>query len=432
MLKNRSFQHPQARRLVRSCATLRDGFGRVVKKTQQLAPFTGTTASPAGAVKSVQYSYATSSTGQGPGTGQQDSLTYPNGTKVSYLYSAAGQITQFNWGANPLITDLSYTPLGQPASWNWQFADTSATTVLPAVRVYDTAGRVVQTELGSYTYDSAGRITSLSQVLAKPANTTSTSTAITTATAVYTIGYDSMGRISTFARAAGAGAANTAPLAAQSASFTYDVNGNRLSSIQTTGSGASAQTTRRTYTVDPASNRILSFTQTQLAGTATTGGATSNVNYSFDANGSLLRDGLRSYEFDAANRLGNVTTGVGIDAPTTRYVHNALGQRVFKTEPLYAPVSSGSNPADPGVMQTLANFFASLWGGSTTTAAPSASEKLGYTYYYDEDGSLLYEQGSGGANSGGSAHYVYLPTPAGPMPIATYTGSKTMRCIPTT
>jgi RHS repeat-associated protein len=75
-------------------------------------------------------------------------------------------------------------------------------------------------------------------------------------------------------------------------------------------------------------------------------------------------------------------------------------------------------------MQTLANFFASLWGGNTTTAAPSASEKLGYTYYYDEDGSLLYEQGSGGANSTGSSHYVYLPTPAGPMPIATYTGSK--------
>jgi RHS repeat-associated protein len=144
----------------------------------------------------------------------------------------------------------------------------------------------------------------------------------------------------------------------------------------------------------------------------------------FDVNGAMTKDGLRSYEFDAANRLGNVTTGTGPDAPTTRYVHNALGQRVFKTEPLFAPVSSGSNPADPGVMQTLANFFASLWGGNTTTAAPSASEKLGFTYYYDEDGSLLYELGSGGANSTGSSHYVYLPTPAGPMPIATYTDNK--------
>ena len=210
---------------------------------------------------------------------------------------------------------------------------------------------------------------------------------------------------------------------AKSASFTYDANGNRLTSIQTTGQGTASSTTRRTYTVDATSNRILSFTQTQLAGTATTG-ATSAVNYSYDANGALLKDGLRSYEFDAANRLADVTTGTGVDAPTTRYVHNALGQRLFKTEPLYAPVSSGSNPADPGVMQTLANFFASLWGGNTTTAAPSASEKLGFTYYYDEDGSLLFEQGSGGANSTGSSHYVYLPTPAGPMPIATYTGSK--------
>jgi RHS repeat-associated protein len=210
---------------------------------------------------------------------------------------------------------------------------------------------------------------------------------------------------------------------AKSASFTYDGNGNRLTSIQTTGQGTASSTTRRTYTVDATSNRLLGFTQTQLAGTATTG-ATSAVNYTHDANGALLKDGLRSYEFDAANRLADVTTGVGIDAPTTRYVHNALGQRLFKTEPLFAPVSSGSNPADPGVMQTLANFFASLWGGNTTTAAPTVSEKLGYTYYYDEDGSLLYEQGSGGANGTGSSHYVYLPTPAGPMPIATYTGNK--------
>ena len=118
------------------------------------------------------------------------------------------------------------------------------------------------------------------------------------------------------------------------------------------------------------------------------------------------------------------TTGAGIDAPTTRYVHNALGQRLFKTEPLFAPVASGSNPADPGVMAALVSFFTSLWGGNTSLAAPSTAEKLGYQYFYDEDGSLLYELGAGGANSVGSAHYVYLPTPAGPMPIAAYTGNR--------
>jgi RHS repeat-associated protein len=138
----------------------------------------------------------------------------------------------------------------------------------------------------------------------------------------------------------------------------------------------------------------------------------------------LLSDGLRRYEYDAANRLANVTTGIGVDAPTTRYVHNALGQRLFKTEPQFAPVASGSNPADPGVIQSLLNFFGILWDGSTTPLAPSVSDKLGFQYYYDEDGSLLYEAGTGGASSTGSAHYVYLPTPNGPMPIAFYNGSR--------
>jgi RHS repeat-associated protein len=396
---------------------LRDGFGRITKKTQQLAPFTSGTA------KTVQYSYASSPTGQGAGNGLVSSITYPNGSKLSYVYSAAGQITGLNWGANPLVTGIQYTPLGQPSAWNWEFADTSATTVVPASRVYDTAGRLVQNELGQYTYDSAGRITSLTQQLYKPSNTTTSSTAITATTAVYSIGYDSLGRISSFSRAGGSGAASTAPLATQTAVFTYDANGNRLSSIQTTGGGATGQTTNRSYTVDPAGNRLLGFSQTLSTGTAT-GGATANISYQYDANGSLLKDGLRSYEFDAANRLADVTTGAGIDAPTTRYVHNALGQRLFKTEPQFPPVASGSNPNDPAVIQILTNFFASLWGGTTTTATPSAGEKLGYQYCYDEDGNLLGEIGAGGSQSTGNAFYVYLPTPSGPMPIAAVINAK--------
>jgi RHS repeat-associated protein len=179
----------------------------------------------------------------------------------------------------------------------------------------------------------------------------------------------------------------------------------------------------------PAYPRMCPHARRRTVCTAT--GAASAVNYQYDANGAMTNDGLRRYEFDAAGRLANVTTGAGVDAPTTRYVHNALGQRLFKTEPQFAPVSSGSNPADPDVMQALIDFFGSLWGSSptststaSTVAAPTAGDKLGFQYYYDEDGSLLYEQGTGGAQSTGSAHYVYLPTPAGPMPIATYTGSK--------
>jgi RHS repeat-associated protein len=397
---------------------LRDGFGRVIRKTQQLAPFT------AGTAKNIQYTYASGPTGNG--TGQLASITYPNGTKVSYVFSPAGQISQVNWGNNPLVANIQYTPLGLPASWDWQFADTTTTTSLTASRAYDTAGRVVATELGTYTYDAAGRITSLTQQLAKPANTTVGNSATTTTVATFTIGYDSLGRITSMARAAGTGAANTAPLPAQLATFTYDANGNRLTSSQSTGTGTTRLTANRSYSVTPASNQIQSFSQTLLSGTATSG-VSSSVNYQTDANGAMLSDGLRRYEHDAANRMANVTTGIGVDAPTTRYVHNALGQRLFKTEPQFAPVATGSNPSDPGVLQTLLGFFSNLWGSTGTATAsitPSAADKLGFAYYYDEDGSLLYEAGTGGASSTGSAHYVYLPTPAGPMPIAFYNGSR--------
>ncbi len=392
----------------------RDGFGRVIKKTQQLAPFA------TGTAKSISYSYASAATGQGNGAGQMDSITYPNGTKVSYLYSAAGQISQINWGTTPLITNIQYTPLGQPASWAWEFADTSATTVLTATRAYDSAGRVIATELGSFGYDSAGRITSLTQQLAKPSNTLVTSTAVTTASASYTISYDSLGRITSFARAAGLGAASTAPWPAHTATFSYDANGNRLASLHTSGSGATASSTNRSYSVGASSNQLLGWSQTQQVGG--NAGVSSSVNFGYDANGSLINDGLRRYEFDAAGRLAAMTTGALDSSPTTRYVHNALGQRLFKTEPQYPPAAGDEN--DPTFMASLLAFFSQLWGGNTGAANPSAAEKLGYQYYYDEDGSLLYELGSGGANSTGAAHYVYLPTPAGPMPVAFYNGSR--------
>ncbi len=102
---------------------------------------------------------------------------------------------------------------------------------------------------------------------------------------------------------------------------------------------------------------------------------------------------------------------------------------MFKTEPLYSstPASGSSNKnlnnllADddepqgepPGLIQQILSFFSKLWSPSTSDA-----EKLGYSYVYAEDGSLLGEYGSGGSNSTGTAQYIYLPTASGPMPIA--------------
>ncbi|RQO62758.1 hypothetical protein DBV14_03620 [Variovorax sp. KBW07] len=141
------------------------------------------------------------------------------------------------------------------------------------------------------------------------------------------------------------------------------------------------------------------------------GASNTSVTYGYSANGDLVSDGLRSYTYDAEGRLGASTTGATDVSPTTRYAHNALGQRVFKTEPLYPP--SHGNAADPGFMQSLVAFFTKLWNPSTSQA-----EQLGYAYVYDEQGTLIAEVGSGGTSSAGQAQYIYLQTANGPMPVA--------------
>ncbi|MEI2678866.1 MAG: hypothetical protein V9G29_13965 [Burkholderiaceae bacterium] len=53
------------------------------------------------------------------------------------------------------------------------------------------------------------------------------------------------------------------------------------------------------------SNRLLGFSQTltQVRGTRTISTANSNVNYTLDAAGNLTSDGLRTFEYDEANRM---------------------------------------------------------------------------------------------------------------------------------
>ncbi|MBV7541896.1 RHS repeat domain-containing protein [Acidovorax sp. sic0104] len=144
----------------------------------------------------------------------------------------------------------------------------------------------------------------------------------------------------------------------------------------------------------------------------------------------LLGDGLVSYQYDSEGRMESATTGQGADAPQTKYAHNGLGQRVFKTEPLYSsaaakPASTktlanlladddeGGQTEQPGFIEQFKAFLSKLWSPATSDA-----EKLGWSYVYGEDGTLLGEYGSGGANSAGTAQYLYLPTASGPMPIA--------------
>lgn len=75
-----------------------------------------------------------------------------------------------------------------------------------------------------------------------------------------------------------------------------------------------------------------------------------------------------------------------------------------------APQGSTTSPS---VTDSLKGFFTRPWSPGAIDA-----EKLGSAYMYDEQGNLLSETGTGGANSTGSTEYIYLPTANGPMPIA--------------
>ena len=386
----------------------RDSFGRILSKTQQVndnpaAPGTYTT----------RYTYST-----GPNKGELASITYPSGLKAIYSRSASGQITGistqapgFNKPTVPFVSAISYTALGQPKAWNWANGAS-------AVRTFDADGRMTSNELASYTFDAASRITGITQNLWASRTVTQV---IGTATAVVTeryltpltwqAAYDSRNRLTGFSRPG-----------AQT-SYTYDANSNRLTSIDQTISDTNASggfevadtalTTNQTLNLQSASNRLLGFTQTltRVQGSRTLATTNSAVNYALDANGNLTSDGLRSFEYDAANRLAKVRILKDGEAASINYLTNAQGQQVFKSEPKPDQYLPEQSQLGTGFINWLKTSFGWLYAKAQTNAS------LGSAYMY-ADGQLpgwavLGEYDNGSASGAGRTEYLWLPTEDG-------------------
>ncbi|RYF43116.1 MAG: hypothetical protein EOO27_44590 [Comamonadaceae bacterium] len=145
---------------------------------------------------------------------------------------------------------------------------------------------------------------------------------------------------------------------AQSA-FAYDANGNRTSGTEQRTADTDldglydaddfVRTTVTQLSIEASSNRLLGLTlvtttqpQGQAGPTRTVG---ANIAYYLDANGSLTYDGQRELQYDSTGRLSAVRITRDQDSASVRYLHNALGQRVFKSEP-----KSDGAPADPAVV----------------------------------------------------------------------------------
>ena len=356
-----------------------DGLGRIASKVQSLRN---------GESQTLRYTYAAG--------GQIASISYPSGRIVSYQ-SAAGRVTGISMAASskdsvkPFISAITYTALGQAKSWAWASGDAAS-------RTFDADGRMAANELASYSFDPASRITDISQNLYAAGGALKATR--------FKISYDRRDRVIAFQQDS---AADT---------FAYDANGNRTlstSTVQTSDGDHDADniavTSQRQWNVDPASNRLLGFTlqmtRTNPQGKTESSTSTS-VNYGIDVVGNQTTDGRKTYGIDASGRFATLSQGTGRDRQSMLYLHNALGQRVFKSE----FTSEDYEPSEEDLGKDYVTWLKSRFGWMFA-AKKDERMKLGTAYVYDEDGNIMGETGNGGARSNGTTDYIWLPTPAG-------------------
>ena len=112
------------------------------------------------------------------------------------------------------------------------------------------------------------------------------------------------------------------------------------------------------------------------------------------------------------------------EASKITYLHNALGQRVFKSEPQVAQTAPSQTELGVDFITWLKSNFGWLF------AQAQANATLGQSYVYDDANlgstpNLLGEYGNGGTKSAGRIEYIWLPTEDGQsIPIGIYKGGR--------
>lgn len=398
--QTRSFNYDASGNVIRiddtsgSTAYTRDLQGRVLSKAQVVNDnSSGPSQYP------LQYSYS---------GGDLAAISYPSGLQV-LLRRTAGRVTGIDIQPAPkagkaqpitaFVSALAYSALGAPKSWAWRTGDSAS-------RSFDADGRMTQSEIASYQYDAASRITGITQSLWASGPKVNGGVSQYQTSITWSAGYDSRNRLTSLART---GAAST---------YQYDANSNRLAAVETTGSTLDlegqfdadnvTQNVGQATNLQATSNQLLGFSQTTTTTSGTTtSSVTSQVAYGLDANGALTSDGLRTFVYDASGRLAKAEVFNNGEGATISYWHNALGQRVFKSEPQAEQLPPKQQSLDKSFIKWLETTFGWLF--------PSGNAKgtLGMAYVYDEQGNLLGEYDNGSAQGRGATEYIWLPTEQG-------------------
>jgi RHS repeat-associated protein len=259
----------------------------------------------------------------------RDGLSYTTG----YQYNTANQLTQITYPVSLRVLNINHDDKGRLSSIADQYR-----TYLSNL-VFNPAGQVSSHSYGngvaeSFTYNNRMQV--------------STQTATVGGNTRMGLTYDYQAQAGQ--SGVGTTAGNSGQLmavnnnstiggTAESASFTYDLQGRLVTSNQTTN-GASAQRRfsydrwgNRTGMWDAVSggNQIQSITLQQSGGAPTnriqsvTSGST--LNYSYDAAGNVLSDGVHTYTYDAENRLRSADWGASNQAA---YIYDYASRRIKK------------------------------------------------------------------------------------------------------
>ncbi|QNP59937.1 RHS repeat protein [Paenacidovorax monticola] len=365
----------------------RDALGRVTRKTQTLA---------GGDTRSVATTYVPA--GQG-GAGGVQTITYPSGQQLTHQYDATGRLTALHWGGQPLLTGITWNPLGQPTGWQWSgFAQApGSANPLSEQRSYTTAGQLASTGLLELDWDSAGRVAQIRQEHLLPgASGTAPQQALITS--VHT--YDSVGRLTASAHSAAPGLvlptgwslADT--LGPTSMGYAWDSNGNRTQASYSAATATGTSTLQRVYQVASGSNRLQGYSETvTIPGSPSQNRSTT---YQHDATGALTQKGSNYLHHGADGRLARTSASADPAHPqAVAYTYNTQGQRLLKSDARsvganQTPATQHTVYADDGIGSTVLGQYANR--RSSTSAAPQ--------------------------NEADSTEIIYLPTASGPLPVA--------------